>query len=163
MNEMTADEQACIEENGETLGEKTSEQYLYDLWQCVGDEMLLRYHTHFYGIRSFSMTTSTCIREGAGPIDLREMMMIGAPLLADSLVFGVMVQVCMTEEEGKQAWGTATPWDAEVYNREMAVLRCVFGKEGGVSRFLDVLRKHVGNDDDLIDAYNHEIVVCQQS
>ena len=163
MNEMTADEQTCVEENGETLGEKPLEQYLHDLWQCVGDETLLRYHTHFYGIRSLQHDDldlhprgnridrparddddwHTAIGGyygvrggGAGVYDRGG----GQAVLGNSNALG---RRSLQPRDGRPALRTR--------------------EEGGVSRFLGVLRKHVGNDDDLIDAYNHEIGICQQS
>ena len=161
LNELTDSERACVDEHADVLAQKVFGRYMHDLSQCLGDETILRWLMHPYGSEVFSMTTSTCIRRGAEPIDLRKIMKVGAPLSADTVVFITVAQTCMNEEEGKRHWGTATPWDADVYNREMAASDCVLKKEGGVARLLGILREHEDDVGDLVRAHNHEIDMCR--
>ena len=150
--EMTPSEQACTQKVGETLGQRTLRQYSIDLYECVGDETLLRWLTHPFGFDSFALESSACIREGAGPMDLRRMMLVGPPLSAESLVFGIYVQWCMTEAEYTAYVGKGP---------DRSVLDCVF--MDGVEPPLERVREHEGTDDgDMVEAYNNEIDKCIQ-
>lgn len=88
---------------------------------------------------------------GAAPLDLRRMMLVGQPLSSDSIVFGLMVQSCMTPD----GWRDYSGPDAD-----RAVLECLFGESGGMDSFVGELRKREDGSDQVVDAYNQEVEEC---
>ena len=150
--ELSPREQSCLDDKGigpQELLQMTgrspggSPKTATDIVNCLRDDTVLRlFLTTLVGqVEPFSQETSSCIREGFVPIDLRGLL---APAVAgftpeNSLALGMTALnvsvVCMNEDE----WETYAPrLGMQPEDREGAA--CLFEELGGPAKLVEAMR-----------------------